>query len=173
MPRNLEIKARIRDWDLACRTARSLATTDPGELHQLDTYFRVPHGRLKLRQFSNPPAELIFYSRPDRSEAKSSDYRIVKIDDAEGLLDALTAALGILARVEKRRLVYLHENVRIHLDRVEGLGEFVEFEAVVDEQHDEARSHATLARLQQAFALRASDLLSGSYSDMIAGKSPR
>lgn len=171
MPKNIELKARIDDWESAGRVARSLATAEVGELHQVDTYFRVPSGRLKLRQFSTPPAELIAYSRPDQSEAKTSEYRVVRIDDAERLLAALSAALGIFARVEKRRLIYLHENVRIHLDRVAGLGEFLEFEAVVDEQHDEARCHETLARLQRAFALRASDLLRGSYSDMIAGKS--
>jgi predicted adenylyl cyclase CyaB len=167
MPRNLELKARITDWDAACRVARSLATADLGELHQLDTYFRVPNGRLKLRQFSHPPAELIAYSRPDQAEAKASDYRIVKIDDADGLLAVLSSALGVWARVEKRRRVYLHDNVRIHLDEVAGLGRFIEFEAVIDATHDEARCRETLAKLERAFALGATDLLIGSYSDMI------
>lgn len=167
MPRNIELKARIADWASACRIARSLATADLGELHQVDTYFRVPHGRLKLRQFSNPPAELIAYSRPDQDNAKGSDYRIVKIDDAEGLLAALSSTLGVWVRVEKRRRVYLHDNVRIHLDEVVGLGQFLEFEAAIDAAHDETRCRETLAHLERAFSLGASDLLIGSYSDMI------
>jgi predicted adenylyl cyclase CyaB len=167
MPKNIELKARITNWDAACRVARSLATADLGELHQVDAYFRVPNGRLKLRQFSTPPAELIAYSRLDQPDAKASDYRIVKIADAEGILAMLSTALGVWARVEKRRRVYLHDNVRIHLDDVVGLGRFLEFEAVIDATHDEARCRETLVRLQRAFALGASDLLIGSYSDMI------
>jgi predicted adenylyl cyclase CyaB len=168
MPRNIELKARIADWDAALRIARSLATADLGELHQTDTYFRAPFGRLKLRQFDQPPAELIAYSRPDRPDAKPSDYRIVTIDDAESLLAALDAALGVWARVEKRRRAFLHDNVRIHRDDVATLGHFLEFEAVIDDRHDESRCRDTLVRLCQAFGLCASDLLDRSYSDMIA-----
>jgi predicted adenylyl cyclase CyaB len=173
MPRNFELKARIGDWDSALRAARSVATAELGELHQIDTYFRAAKGRLKLREFATGPAELIAYFREDEREAKASDYRVVRVDDAEGILAALAATLGILVRVAKRRLVYLHDNVRIHLDRVEGLGEFIEFEAIVDAAHDEARCHETLSRLREVFGLHASDLLIGSYSDMIAIESGR
>src|SRR5688572_18700540 len=105
MPRNIELKARIGDWESALRAARSVATADLRELLQIDTYFRVANGRLKLREFGTGAAELIAYSRADEQDAKPCDYRVVRVDDAEGILAALTAALGILVCVEKRRLV--------------------------------------------------------------------
>src|SRR5262245_49125252 len=119
--RNIELKARCNDLQKAHERCRSIGAQDAGLLVQLDTYFHVPHGRLKLRQIEGAHSELISYNRSDHPQARPSDYRIVPISDPVGLKEALRAALGILIQVKKRRQLLLWENVRIHLDQVEGL----------------------------------------------------
>jgi adenylate cyclase class 2 len=100
-----------------------------GKVSQLDTYFRVRQGRLKLRE-KDRGAELIYYERSDQAIDRESNYRIVQIEDSEALKDALAAALGVLVSVEKSRRLLLWHEVRIHLDEVPGLGSCLELEAV-------------------------------------------
>ena len=167
MARNIEIKARVRDWDAARRTAQALATQTLGVLGQTDTYFVVPRGRLKLREIDGQPAELIYYDRADQAAARSSDYQITPVSDPAAIGELLMAALGVRNVVRKRREVYLVDNVRIHLDDVEGLGTFLEFEAVVDDQHDEAACFQALATLQAAFKIDERDLVNRSYGKLL------
>jgi predicted adenylyl cyclase CyaB len=167
--RNIELKARLKDLAAARRTAVALATAGPTVQEQVDTYFHSREGRLKLREIQGRPAELIGYMRPDAQAAKASEYTLVRIDQPEALKAVLTATLGIRGVVRKRREIFLHENVRIHLDEVAGLGEFLEFEAVLGPDADDARGHAQLADLAARFALAPDDLLPASYGDMIGG----
>jgi adenylate cyclase class 2 len=134
---------------------------------QVDTYFHCTNGRLKLREIDGQAAQLVWYARDDRPEAKPSDYVLVAVDDPASLNAALTSALGVRGVVEKRREIFLHHNVRIHLDQVTGLGTFLEFEAVLGPDTDDAVSAQWLQHLSSEFGLTASDLLSGSYSDML------
>jgi predicted adenylyl cyclase CyaB len=171
MSRNIELKARLPDLESAQLAARALGA----ELHsievQCDTYFKIADGRLKLRQRwlegRQVDSELIFYQRPNEAAAKGSDYILTRSPDGDGLRMALTRALGILVQVNKNRIVYLHDNVRIHLDAVDGLGSFLEFEAIVDADCNDAQAQSKVAQLQQHFALRADQLVRGSYSDLL------
>lgn len=132
MPRrNIEFKARDLDPERTLRTALAAGAQDAGWLAQTDTYFNVPHGRLKLREESDC-AHLIAYQRPDDPAARESRYRLVSTDDPAGLRDALTVALGVLVVVKKERHLLLWQNVRIHLDTVDSLGQFIGLEAVAD-----------------------------------------
>ena len=165
--RNIELKAKISDLERARRTAESIATERLGTEHQVDTYFHCPHGRLKLRQIDRSPAQLIWYARSDRPAARASDYLVVPISNPETLKAALAAALGTRVVVEKRREIFLWHNVRIHLDQVERLGEFIELEAALDPQQDDAVGHARLDELGKLFQIGRDDLVSGSYSDLL------
>src|SRR5487761_1178730 len=166
MPRNIEIKARLRSLDDARGICRGLAAWHATE-HQIDTYFVCRQGRLKLRERGEGPAQLVWYARPDGAEPRASDYQLVPVEDAAALKQALTAALGVRVVVEKRREIYLHQNVRIHLDRVARLGDFVEFEAVLAAGDDEPAAAALVERLAAALGVEAGDRVAGSYSDLL------
>lgn len=165
--RNIELKARIADLAAARSVAQRLATEYVGVLRQVDTYFHCHHGRLKLRETDGGLAQLVGYARPDQPEAKGSDYQLVAVSDPAALKQTLTAALGVWRVVEKRREVYLVDNVRIHLDEVVDLGTFVEFEAVLGTDIDDAHGQAQVADLMREFGVEVDDLISGSYSDLI------
>ena len=131
MPRNIEIKARIESIDALLPRARPLADGEAELIEQDDSFFQVPQGRLKPREFADGSAELIHYHRSDAPEARASDYVRVPVPDAAALREALTRACGSAGRVRKRRWLLRVGQTRIHLDRVEGLGEFIELEVVL------------------------------------------
>jgi adenylate cyclase class 2 len=141
-------------------------------LSQRDTYFYAPHGRLKLREEAGAKAHLIAYERRDRAGQRQSRYRIVEIDEAEHLKSALASALGIKVVVAKERRLLHWEGVRIHLDHVEGLGRFIEFEAIAGEGEAAiAEAEAKVESLRRAFGLEDADLIGGSYCDLaLAGR---
>jgi len=168
--RNIELKARCPDLAQAEAACRRLGAAEAWTRRQTDTYFRVPDGRLKLRQESPGEAVLVSYHRPDVAAARASEYDVTPVASVEETLAALEARHGVACRVEKTRTLYLLGHVRIHLDRVDGLGTFIEFEAVMGPPHREADAQALLARLVLEFGIGEDDVLSGSYSDMIAGR---
>ena len=174
---NIEIKAVLDDIGAAEKIAADVAGTGPSEvLRQIDTYFRIPRGRLKLRQVTGTRShsELISYTRPDQAGPKRSDYLISPVSDPAKLKDVLAAALGVSVTLDKQRTVYLSGNVRIHLDRVEGLGTFLEFEAVMPRGSPEAEGEELIRALMERFGVGPEHLLEGSYSDMIGkGVPPR
>ena len=175
MPENIEWKARLPDWDAALCAAERVATAGPEQQTQIDTYFHVARGRLKLRQITTAArasAELIFYERADDRETKSSCYVRQPLADATAWLTMLTAALGSWSVVTKQRTIYWHQNVRIHLDQVHGLGNFLEFEAVLGEQSERAASDELVKSLIRAFDLTEQQGIAGSYSDFVDTQSP-
>ena len=166
--RNIELKARCADLVAARAAAERIGARFQATLNQIDTYFHVPHGRLKLREIDGGVrAELIGYDRPDDIAARASDYRVVRVTDAADLKASLAAALGVRGEVRKRRDLFLWRNVRIHLDRVEGLGSFIEFEAVVSAHDDEPRSRQNLQQLAEALRISDDDRIALSYSDLL------
>jgi adenylate cyclase, class 2 len=165
--KNIELKARVAELPLLAERAAAIGARRVGELVQTDTYFDVPHGRLKLREIEGSTAELISYSRPDSRDFRASDYYVVPVADAVLMKAALSAALGVRIEVRKRRELWMWENLRIHLDNVERLGTFVEFEAVVSEAADEAISRERLATLTRALNIRDDDRIDVSYSDLM------
>jgi adenylate cyclase class IV len=163
---NLELKVRCPDLAAARETVRGFASGPTVEV-QTDTFFRVPHGRLKLRQIAGQEAVLIWYDRPDRGEARLSTYRLVPVPDPGQLGVTLTAALGVRGAVRKRREIYLWHNVRIHLDEVEQLGSFIEFEAVLTSAEDIPVSRERLEHLYRVLGVSPADHLAAAYADLL------
>jgi homotetrameric cytidine deaminase len=165
--RNVEVKATDPDPERSLAAVRAVGAEDQGVIRQRDTYFRVPSGRLKLREESPGAPHLVQYERADRAEARESRYRLVPVADADALRAALDAALGTLVVVEKARHLLLWGDVRIHLDRVEGLGTFVELEGVVAPGADLEPERARVARLVAALGLTDDRVLAHSYADAL------
>jgi predicted adenylyl cyclase CyaB len=167
MPRNIELKARLASLDAVREIARQLATALPSVERQTDTYFVCRQGRLKLREREGLAAQLVGYSRANDAVPKPSDYHIIEVDDARALYAALSATLGVLVVVDKRREIFLADNVRIHLDQVAELGDFLEFEAVLGPGDSDDLGHAQLAALRRRFGIESTCLVAGSYSDLL------
>jgi predicted adenylyl cyclase CyaB len=165
--RNVELKARLRDLPAAREIAQRLATDSLGVQTQVDTYFVCPHGRMKVREINGRTAQLIWYERADRSTSKDSDYLLVEVSAARA--KTLKAEMGIRGVVSKRREIFLHKNVRIHLDEVDRLGSFIEFEAVLSDKVSEPSGRRQVAELRNKFGIADDDLLAQSYSDMLLG----
>ena len=172
MARNIEIKARIASVEAVLARASSFADGAPVVIDQDDTFFAVAHGRLKLRRFADGSAELIQYHRPDRPDAKASDYVRVPVADADALGDALTRACSTLGRVRKRRLLLMAGQTRIHLDRVDGLGDFLELEVVLDDGEAPARGEAEAATLLRSLGIEDAQLVAGAYVDLLSAAAP-
>lgn len=166
MARNIEIKARIDSVERLSGPVRALADGPPAELLQDDTFFSCASGRLKLR-VCNGEGELIAYERPDASGPRESRYAIYAAPRPEELRQVLAQTLGVRGRVVKRRLLFLRGQTRIHLDRVEGLGDFLELEVVLREgqtaQEGTAIAEDIFARLGLAPASR----IAVAYRDLL------
>lgn len=169
--RNVELKARDPDPARTLERSLALGAEQIGEIRQRDTYFAGARGRLKLREqeTDGPPLfdELIEYSRPDSTDARTSTYRRVPVADAAPLREALDAAYGAFATVAKTRRLLLWEGVRIHLDEVEGLGSFLELEALADPGSDLGAEHAKIARLRAELGIDDANLVARSYADLV------
>jgi predicted adenylyl cyclase CyaB len=167
--RNIEIKAAIGDPRSTEARAEAMAAPDSARLfRQVDTYFRIPEGRLKLREKSGAEkgAELIFYSRPDVTGPKPCDYEIAPVDEPHKLKGLLAEALGIRTVVSKSRKVFLFENARIHIDQVDGLGSFLEIEVVMAADAPDDTGESLMHQLMEALAIDPEDLLDCSYCDL-------
>lgn len=174
--RNLEIKVECGEAGLADVRQRleRRGTRLSSRLRQVDTYFRVPHGRLKLREildYDHPAgarAELIGYVRPDKAASRWSTYHVTAIAPGEvaSLLASLEATIGRLVQVAKRRDVAILDATRIHLDEVEGLGAFIELETVIDGQSEDAAT-VEHRRIVAELGLDRWPPISGSYSDLL------
>jgi len=165
---NIELKARLKDFDRAVQIASELQAEDCGAMRQIDTYFNARLGRLKIRQINGQASgQVVAYDRPDKTEARACQYDLAEAPDAAALAAALERALGIRCVVRKTRRLFLWKNVRIHLDQVEGLGNFLEFEAVLGPKDDPAEARRDLAALSARFGVEREDILPASYGDMI------
>jgi homotetrameric cytidine deaminase len=169
MPRvNFELKAVDRDPQATAARCVALGAIEHEELHQRDTYFTARRGRLKLRQQgSGGGGELIAYRRPDDPNATESTYVLAPVSAPDALAEALDASLGTVVVVAKRRRLFVWEGVRIHLDEVEGLGSFIEFEAVLPDVGDLTTAHAKLARLRDELGIADDALVAIGYADLL------
>jgi predicted adenylyl cyclase CyaB len=166
--RNIELKAHLPNPAEAETACKNIDARFQQNIRQTDTYFVVPNGRLKLRECTPGNNELIHYRRADVADTKESEYSIVLVESA--IKEQLTQALGQLIVVNKVRALWLWENVRIHLDTVEDLGTFIEFEAVLSDEYDDADGHQKLNRLQNQFNIQPEHVIDGSYSDLMLSK---
>jgi homotetrameric cytidine deaminase len=165
---NVELKARDPDPQRTLQRALALGAEDRGELVQRDTYFARASGRLKLREQEPGSAELIAYKRPDSPEPEVSSYTLAPVSDPATLREALERAYGTTVVVAKRRRLLLWEGVRIHLDDVEGLGTFLEFEAVAAPGTDDlAADRAKVERLRAELEVAEANLVAGGYADLL------
>ena len=162
---NVELKARDPNPEVTTARCLNLGAVRAGTLDQRDVYYRARHGRLKLRTQTDDGSELIAYRRPDTLEAGESSY--VRAPASESVGEALDVALGTTVVVSKRRRLLMWEGVRIHLDEVEGLGSFIEFEAVLPDAGDPATARAKLARLRDELGIEDDALVSVSYADLL------
>jgi predicted adenylyl cyclase CyaB len=168
--RNIEIKAWVDDRAALEARAAALADAGPTVIAQDDTFFHcgTPGDRLKLRAFDDGTGELIFYRRGDQAGPKASFYVISPTTSCDTLREVLTLAHGQAGRVVKRRTLYLAGRTRIHLDRVEGLGELMELEVVLQDgdapEAGVAEAHALMARL----GIAPERLVETAYVDLLA-----
>jgi len=170
---NLEIKVRCGDPAAARARARAVATRWLGKDRQVDTYFRTARGRLKLRESSLSGGQLVPYLRPDAEGPRRSDYLVVPVEDPDALRGLLAELLGVHCVVRKEREIALAENVRIHLDRVEGLGSFVELEAVYEGGPEAETAEAQkVEALLEALGLAGAERVAGSYETLVSAAQP-
>jgi adenylate cyclase class IV len=167
LPRNIEIKARLRDAAAVRRRAEDLADGPPEVIPQTDTFFHAPHGRLKLRELESGAGELIHYQRPDAVGPKESRYTIVRVNPADPLRRALADALGVRCVVRKTRTLLMAGPTRIHLDQVEGLGAFLELEVVLRPEQDAAEGERIAGDLMLRLGIQVEDLVAGAYADLL------
>jgi adenylate cyclase class IV len=167
MARNIEIKARLAELSAARAVARALGATPHATEEQTDRYYVVDGAhRVKLRTIAGGRAELVEYHRPEGSGVRASDYTVTPVrDEAAGL--CLVPKGRPLVIVRKRREILLWDNVRIHLDAVDGLGTFIELEAVVDDRHDDPACREQVACLLRALGLTEADLIRASYAELL------
>lgn len=165
---NIEYKAELRDIDLARSICRALKAAPIITMEQVDTYYRIPSGRLKKRECAGEPTEYIFYDRPDRTRPKLSHFVIYT--EPQALERFGTSPLPVWVTVRKRRELYMHRQVRIHLDTVEGLGQFLEFEAMVSVGFNIAKCHEAVEHLKRAFGPALGEPIACGYSDLLAAE---
>lgn len=168
---NIEIKAKCSDATHIRKILKEHKADYKGTDHQIDTYFEVPVGRLKLRQ-GNIENNLIHYQRENQSGPKQSIISLYTTSDAKSLLHTLTQALPLKVVVDKHREIYFIDNVKFHIDQVKGLGSFVEIEAIdYDGTIGKAKLLEQCQNYLDLFGITEDDLLSNSYSDILLEQS--
>ena len=169
MPRNVEIKAAVDDLSVVQRVVESIADEGPIELHQTDTFFSCTNGWLKVRELSGASAELIYYQRTDEAGPRESVFLIAPVSEPERTKQILSASNGSLGMVKKRRLLYLIGQTRVHLDQVEGLGQFVELEVVLQGNQSTDEGVAVANGLMEALNIHQGQLIDSAYFDLLQG----
>ena len=165
---NFEFKAHLRDEARTRTVLHSLGARLLGTDHQIDTYFRVPEGRLKIRE-GRIEIALVFYRRTNAPRARRSTVELTLLPRRNSVRAILSRALGVWAVVDKRRQIYFAGNVKIHLDTVRGLGKFVEVEAMT-RSGDISKVRAQARKFQKLLGVAPADFISLSYSDMVLRK---
>lgn len=166
-PTLIEIKAKCNNPQFIEEKLKELNADFKGVDHQIDTYFNVPNGRLKLRQ-GNIENHLIFYHRANQAGPKQSDVMLYPSPNSEMLGEILSAAIGSKVIVDKKRQIYFIGNVKFHIDEVKGLGNFMEIEAIdrdgsisVEKLNEQCTYYMDLLRV------KTEDLIENSYSDLL------
>ena len=172
MSQNIEIKAKLsaRQYEDTVARAKELTGKPPTEIYQKDIFFDVPSNRLKLRQFADDTAELIAYARQDCLDPAPSNYYRIEIERPDDLLQGLTMTLGVRGVVEKRRLLFIHEQTRIHLDSVTDLGTFMELEVVLADGQSHASGVETADSLMRELSIDKESLVAAAYIDLLEQK---
>lgn len=167
--KNLELKCRYPDLLSAKRLAGKIGAKYIGVLKQTDTYSKINSGRLKLRNINNREFELIYYDRPDKKTAGFCKYERISLSKADykKILNLLKKSKTISGVIKKARTLYLFKKTRIHLDKVAGLGKFLEFEIICKLPKDENQAPAKMKMLKEVFRIPNKNLISVSYIDLL------
>lgn len=168
MDKNLEFKAIAEDQEAIRAACERLGATLKTTSRQIDTYFDVRRGRLKLRENTSTGASLIYYERIDSPKLRESDFRLISLgENKEDLREALTRSLGVFVVVDKRRQVYVHGSSLINVDDLAGIGSFVEIEVNVEAAGGREQALAEAGLLRGSLGLSQADLIPWSYSDLV------
>jgi predicted adenylyl cyclase CyaB len=170
MPANIEMKARLSDATAVEAIAIRLCDFGPELIHQEDVFFHAEAMRLKLRIFTPDCGELIRYERADTPNARISQYSIVPTSDPQALLEILSKILGVVGWVKKDRTLYLVGQTRIHIDRVQDLGEFLELEVVLRQGQSAAEGKAIAEALLVEFGIPSDQLVGEAYIDLLSDR---
>uniref|UniRef100_A0A3P8U6B8 Si:ch211-156b7.4 n=1 Tax=Amphiprion percula TaxID=161767 RepID=A0A3P8U6B8_AMPPE len=167
MPSNMEIKAKVSDPTQFAKKAAELSQSEGTIIRQHDTFFNCSQGRLKLRDFMNGSGQLIFYERPDTDGPKLSRYSISPTSDPLNLQTVLSDALGVRGEVVKERRLFLIGQTRVHLDKVEGLGHYMELEVVMKPEQTVEDGQQVAEGLMQQLGVSKESLVTGAYMDLL------
>jgi len=170
MATNIEIKAKCNNPITIKEILKSRNADFKGVDHQIDTYFKVANGRMKLRE-GNIETALIQYNRPNQAGPKKSDYVLYHPHPDSSLKQLLTQANGVLVVVDKIRSIYFIDNVKFHLDEVNDLGSYMEIEVI--DSDDSIGEEKLLEQCQfylNLLGIEESDLIENSYSDLLLKK---
>src|SRR6478752_355769 len=167
LARNIEIKDRVENVALLTPKVAELASEGPLEIAQDDTFFFCDNGRLKLRAFSIDSGELIFYRRVNQAGPKESFYLRSPTSSPETLRESLSLAYGQIGRIRKYRTLFLVGRTRVHLDRVEGLGHFLELEVMLVDDESTEQGVREASQLMEQLGIQADQLVEGAYLDLM------
>lgn len=168
---NLEIKAEYRNHENLERLLKKIGAKFVKSMHQVDTYFSVPSGRLKLREIDNKGTVLIYYRRGEKDNKRWSDYYLYSCSNPKELKLFLSKAFIIKVVVDKKRILYRYHNARIHIDTVKDLGNFMEIEVEVKKGKNQANK--LMKELLSYLKIPETHFFKGSYSDLLTKKSLR
>jgi len=165
----IELKARVDDHEFLRKKLSALGAKHLGTFQQTDVYFKVPEGRLKLREVKdNSTAELIYYERENIAGPKRDDVFILRVQEPEDLKKILKKILTPLTMIEKVREIYRYHGTQIHLDKVKKLGKFIEFERQTSENPKMVKKNRLiLEKLMEKLEIEQSNLENLSYSDLV------
>ncbi|KAL9696187.1 hypothetical protein quinque_015472 [Culex quinquefasciatus] len=169
--RNVEIKAQLAGgadgFQRRVDIARRLTGSEGELIRQRDVFFRAEKGRLKLRYLETKKSELIQYFRPDVGGPKLSTYHKLDLDEPQLMEKILAESVGVRGEVRKTRHLFMHGQTRVHLDDVEGLGYFLEFEVVLMPEQTLEEGTAIADELMKAYEIETGDLIEGAYMDKL------
>jgi predicted adenylyl cyclase CyaB len=169
--KNIEIKYRVKSLDKIQEVLRQNNRVKfVWTRQQEDRYYKVKRGRLKLRLQEGSPAELIFYRRADSDRPRKSHYEIYYTPSPESLQSILTLALDSDTTIQKTRALFVYHNVRIHLDRVKFLGEFLELESVVNYSTSQQQALHHLEEIQQYLQSFLLKPVAAGYADLMRNR---
>ncbi|XP_062540042.1 uncharacterized protein LOC134207964 [Armigeres subalbatus] len=168
--RNIEIKAKIPNEETFRRlveVAKQLTGSGGEIIKQHDVFFNAEKSRLKLRYLETKKSELIQYFRPDVEGPKLSTYHKIDLDEPKLMEKILAESIGIKGEVKKHRHLFLHGQTRIHLDDVEALGYFLEFEVVLRPEQSLDDGTIIADEMMKQFGIEEKDLIQGAYMDKL------
>lgn len=164
----MELKAKVDNLEPIRRKLKALKAKHVGTFQQTDIYFDVPKGRLKLRQINSEKTQLIYYERENISKPKRSDVFIIEIPESKAFTALLKKILKVKATVKKTREIYWHQKTQIHLDTVDSLGCYVEFERETPSTLKEIEINIKLLeKLMETLEINPENLEKLSYSDLV------